>query len=105
MAFRLYLLDNWLQSGIIDIKEYRRRQMFAVARDMSSPDEDQEARAKRVADAIRMGAMVPELRWQDNEAIHHLNPQGNHIGGLTGFLKSVGSVIRHVEPTRVILVF
>ena len=38
-------------------------------------------------------------------AIHHLNPQGNHIGGLTGFLKSVGSVIRHVEPTRVILVF
>jgi hypothetical protein len=70
MAFRLYLLDNWLQSGIIDIKEYRRRQMFAVARDMSSPDEDQEARAKRVADAIRMGAMVPEMRWQDNEAIH-----------------------------------
>ena len=38
-------------------------------------------------------------------AIHHLNPQGNHIGGLTGFLKSVGSVIRHVQPTRVILVF
>ena len=38
-------------------------------------------------------------------AIHHLNPQGNHIGGLTGYLKSIGSVIRHTEPTRVILVF
>ena len=38
-------------------------------------------------------------------AIHHLNPQGNHIGGLTGFLKSIGSVIRQLEPTRVILVF
>ena len=38
-------------------------------------------------------------------AIHHMNTQGNHIGGLTGFLKSIGSVIRHVEPTRVILVF
>lgn len=70
MAFRLYLLDNWLQSGVIDIKEYRRRQMFAVARDMASPDEDQEARAKRIADAIRMQEPVPAMRWQDNEAIH-----------------------------------
>ncbi len=70
LAFRMYLLDNWLQSGVIDIKEYRRRQMFAVARDMTTPDEDQEARAKRVAEAIRMGAPLPELRWQDNEAIH-----------------------------------
>lgn len=38
-------------------------------------------------------------------AIHHLNPSGAHIGGLGGFLKSVGAVIRDVEPTRVILVF
>lgn len=38
-------------------------------------------------------------------AIHHLNPSGNHIGGLAGYLKSVGSVIKHIEPTRVILVF
>lgn len=70
MAFRMYLLDNWLQTGVIDIKEYRRRQMFAVAKDMSTPDEDQEARAKRIADSIRMGTPAPELRWQDNEAIH-----------------------------------
>jgi len=70
MAFRMYLLDNWLQSGVIDLKEYRRRQMFAVARDIQSPDEDQEARAKRVADAFRMGTMPPEMRWQDNESIH-----------------------------------
>ena len=70
MAFRLYLLDNWLQTGVIDAKEYRRRQMFAVAKDIATPDEDQEARAKRVADALRMGLPVPDLRWQDNEAIH-----------------------------------
>jgi len=70
MAFRLYLLDNWLATGVIDIKEYRRRQMFAITRDMQTPDEDQEARARRIADAIRMGSEVPELRWQDNEAIH-----------------------------------
>lgn len=37
--------------------------------------------------------------------IHHLNPQGNHIGGLTGYLKSIGHAIRLIQPTRVILVF
>ena len=70
MAFRMYLLDNWLQTGVIDLKEYRRRQQFAVATNISSPDDDQEARAKRVADAIRMQGPIPEIRWQDNEAIH-----------------------------------
>jgi hypothetical protein len=70
MAFRMYLLDNWLQTGVIDMKEYRRRQMFAVATNIASPDDDQEARAKRVADAIRMQTEVPEMRWQDNESIH-----------------------------------
>lgn len=38
-------------------------------------------------------------------AIHHLNPSGAHIGGLVGYLKSIGSVIKHLEPTRVVLVF
>jgi DNA polymerase-1 len=37
--------------------------------------------------------------------IQHINKQGNHIGGLTGFLKSVGYAISLVRPTRVILVF
>lgn len=37
--------------------------------------------------------------------IRHTNPAGNHIGGLAGFLKSLGHAIRVVRPTRVILVF
>ena len=37
--------------------------------------------------------------------INHINPQGHHIGGLTGYLKSIGFAIRHINPTRVILVF
>ena len=37
--------------------------------------------------------------------INHMNPGGAHIGGLTGFLKSIGFAIRHIKPTRVILVF
>lgn len=38
-------------------------------------------------------------------AINHINPAGNHVGGLGGFLKSIGSVIKQLQPTRVILVF
>lgn len=69
-SYRMYMLDNWLQVGVIDMKEYRRRQMFAVARDISTPDEDQEARGKRIADAIIMGQPVPAMRWTDDESIH-----------------------------------
>lgn len=37
--------------------------------------------------------------------VNFLNPQGNHIGGLVGFLKSIGFAIKSVHPTRVIIVF
>jgi len=37
--------------------------------------------------------------------IRHLNPSGNHIGGLVGFLRSLSYTINLVRPTRVILVF
>ena len=37
--------------------------------------------------------------------INHINPDGHHIGGLTGFLKSVGYAIKMIEPTKVIIVF
>lgn len=38
-------------------------------------------------------------------AIKHFNNNLVHIGGLTGFLKSLGHVIKLVRPTRVICVF
>jgi DNA polymerase-1 len=37
--------------------------------------------------------------------INHINPEGHHIGGLTGFLKSVGYAIKMIDPTKVVLVF
>lgn len=37
--------------------------------------------------------------------INHLNKNGHHIGGLTGFLKSIGYAIKTLSPTRVIIVF
>lgn len=72
-AFRLFLLDNWFDKGLINAQQYMRRAQFAITKDMDTPDEDQEARAKRIADALRMQLPpehVPPMRWQDNEAIH-----------------------------------
>lgn len=37
--------------------------------------------------------------------INQINPAGHHIGGLVGYLKSIGYAIRLFRPTRVILVF
>lgn len=69
-AYRQFLLDDWLARGIIDINQYKRRVGFALIGSLDTPDEDQEARAMRIADAILTQATVPEMRWQDNEAIH-----------------------------------
>lgn len=38
-------------------------------------------------------------------AINHVNLAGNHVGGLTGYLKSLGFAIKFLQPTRVINIF
>ena len=37
--------------------------------------------------------------------VNTLNPDGHHVGGLTGFLKSIGYAIKVVNPTKVVVVF
>ena len=37
--------------------------------------------------------------------INKINSQGHHIGGLTGYLRSLGFMIKQHQPSRVILVF
>jgi 5'-3' exonuclease len=37
--------------------------------------------------------------------INHINKNGHHIGGLTGFLKSIGYAIKQINPTKVVIVF
>lgn len=37
--------------------------------------------------------------------IRHINYFGNHVGGLVGFLRSLGSYVSIIKPTRVVLVF
>ena len=79
-SYRMYLLDTWHDKGIINNQQYMRRAEFGMVDDISTPDEDQDARAKRICDAIRLGEPLPTdpndttsplaLRWTDNEAIH-----------------------------------
>lgn len=38
-------------------------------------------------------------------AVPALNDDGDHIGGVTGFLRSVASVIKQFKPTRCVIVF
>jgi len=38
-------------------------------------------------------------------AVPTMNEDGEHVGGITGFLKSVGLAVRTFKPTRCILVF
>lgn len=37
--------------------------------------------------------------------LQSMNPQGHHTGGLVGFLRSLGFLVRTIDPTRVICVF
>lgn len=37
--------------------------------------------------------------------INHINTEGVHIGGLTGFMKSIGYAIKMLEPTKVVIIF
>lgn len=68
-ALRLFLLKDLFQQGLMGAQEYRRRLPFAWTQSIGSPDEDQEARAKRCAESLRNGQWLPVL-WQDNESIH-----------------------------------
>ena len=38
-------------------------------------------------------------------SIPTMNDDGDHVGGVTGVLKSIGYAIRNIQPTRVIVVF
>lgn len=69
-SMRLYLLDQLYQTQVINAQEYRKRLPFAFTGSISTPDDGQEARAQRVADAIKNAQPAPELRWTDNESIH-----------------------------------
>lgn len=69
-ALKLFVLDQELAKGAIDLREYRRRSPFALVNDLETPDEDHYARAKRVVDAILYGLPIPPILWQDDEAIH-----------------------------------
>lgn len=68
-AMKLYLLEDALQKGVIDAREYRQRMPFGFVNDFSTPDDVQEAKGRRIAEAIRNGVPPEPVVWQDNESI------------------------------------
>ncbi len=69
-ALRLFLLDQMFEKGLMPADEYRKRLPFAYTRNLQTPNDTQQARAFRVAEAIKANKPIPPIRWQDNEAIH-----------------------------------
>jgi hypothetical protein len=73
-ALRLFLMKDMYQMQLMGPQEYRRRLPFAWLRSINSPDEDQEAAAKRYVEMLRQGLpamqimMAPE-KWIWDEAI------------------------------------
>lgn len=37
--------------------------------------------------------------------LNYINPQGTHIGGLGGFVRSLGSLVKQIQPTAVYVIF
>lgn len=68
-SLRLFLLKDLVQMQAMTPQEYRRRLPFGYTRQLTTPDEDQESRARRVVEALRRGEF-PEILWVDDEAIH-----------------------------------
>lgn len=60
-VYRLQILDDWFNRGLITSQQYMRNIKFGNFKNLATPDEDQEARAKRVADALRMGQQLPQM--------------------------------------------
>lgn len=70
-SLRLFLLDQMYDKGQMTAAEWRRRSPFASVRNLSTPDDDQEAAAKRLCFRLRQGSdpNVEQIWWQWNESI------------------------------------
>ena len=45
------------------------------------------------------------LFFRNFSAINAVNPNGVHIGGLGGFFRSLGALMRQIQPTQVYIAF
>jgi 5'-3' exonuclease len=45
------------------------------------------------------------LFFRNFAVLNYINSQGSHIGGLGGFLRSLGSLVKQIQPTSVYIVF
>ena len=69
-ALKQWELDNAYDREIISKDEWRERSLFGNVRDIQTPNDVQYAKAKRVAEQIKLGQPQEPVVWQDDEAIH-----------------------------------
>jgi DNA polymerase-1 len=67
---------------------------------LSSLENDKPTKNSRVLVVDSMNTFIRNF-----SSINLINPSGHHIGGLVGYLRSLGSAVRMFRPTRIILVF
>lgn len=72
-SLRLFLLQQYLQMGLIPPDQFLRMQPFGWLEDLGNGDEDDRARANRIADMIRQGMpeeQLPPVLPMDNAMVH-----------------------------------
>jgi hypothetical protein len=72
-SLRLFMLDNDLQRGLIPPDQYLRLRKWGWLDDVGNGDEDDRARANRIADLIRQGMpeqQLPPALPMDNAQVH-----------------------------------
>ena len=45
------------------------------------------------------------LFFRNFAVLNYINPHGTHIGGLGGFLRSLGALVKQIRPTSIYIVF
>lgn len=72
-SLRLFMLQSYLQQGLIPPDQFLRLQPFGWLEDVGNGDEDDRARANRIADLIRRGTpeeQLPRVLRMDNAMVH-----------------------------------
>jgi 5'-3' exonuclease len=67
---------------------------------LASLENDKSTKDSRVLVVDSMNTFIRNFA-----SVNLINPTGHHIGGLVGYLRSLGSAVRMFRPTRIILVF
>ena len=79
----------------------KHKELFSL---LDSVQEDQEETIPKIHDRVLI-LDVLNLFFRNFAMLNMVNPDGVHVGGLGGFLRSLGALINQTQPTSVYVVF